>query len=203
MRPTRLRRRWSLALLLQLAVAFPAAAEPRNLLRLVAQWTQPSDDQGFSGVTLEVEYAVGAGYAWEFLVTPQIGIELAWSSVSHDVLWMSAGPNRDVGGLRMSPATLMVNLHSQPGTRANLYIGAGVAYTQFGDLELRAPYGATRTLSVEDDLRLAAQLAFELPFTRLWAVNFGARYFEAKARTIELTLPVKPWIGWVGVRLQF
>jgi outer membrane protein W len=201
MRRPPFRRRFGLAALLFLAA--PLAAEPRHLVRTAVQWTQPSDDEGFDGATLEVEYAVGAGYAWEYLVTPQIGVELGWSSASHDVLRMSSGPNRDVGGLRISPATLMVNLHSQPGVRANLYVGAGVAYTSFGELELRAPLGPTRLLAVEDDLRLAAQLAMELPIARRWAVNLGARYFEAKAKSGELTLPVKPWVGWVGVRCAF
>lgn len=200
---SRHRRRTGTALALVLATSLPAAAEPRNLLRLAAHWTQPSDDVGHAGATLEAEYAVGFTAALEVLVRPQVGVELAYSSLRHHVLDMSAKPADHVGGLRVTPLTLMVNLHSQLATRANLYFGAGFAYTEFGDLELRWPAGTSRTLAVEQDLALAAQFALDLPVGARWGLTFGCRYFEAKAKTDELVLPIKPWIGWVGVQLQF
>lgn len=198
------RRRAGATVALLAALALPAgASEPRTLLRLAAHWTQPSDDVGHAGGTLEAEYAVGLAASLEVLVRPQLGVELAYSTLHHDLLEMSAGGGRDVGGLRVTPLTLMANLHSQVGTRANLYFGAGVAYTDFGDLELRWPAGTARTLRVEPDFTLAAQFALDLPIGDRWGLTFGCKYFDAEAKTDELTLPVKPWIGWVGVQAQF
>lgn len=198
------RRRVGAAVALAASLALPAdAGEPRTLLRLAAHWTQPSADVGYGGGTLEAEYAVGLTASLEVLVRPQLGVELAYSTLHHDLLEMSADNGRDVGGLRVTPLTLMANLHSQVGTRANLYLGAGVAYTDFGDLELRWPAGTARTLRVEPDFTLAAQLALDLPIGDRWGLTFGWKYLEAKAKTDELTLPVKPWIGWVGVQAQF
>jgi outer membrane protein W len=189
---------------LVVALALPAgAAEPRTLLRLVAHCTQPSDDVGHAGGTLEAEYAVGLAAALEVLVRPRLGVELAYASLHHDLLEVSADGGRDVGGLRVTPLTLMVNLHSQYGARANVYFGAGVAYTEFGDLDLRWPQGTARTLRVDEDLAVAAQFALDLPVGESWGLTFGCRYFEAKAKTDELDLPIKPWIGWVGVQFQF
>jgi outer membrane protein W len=186
------------------ALALPAgAAEPRTLLRVAAHWAQPSDDTGHAGGTLEVEYAVGLAAALEVLVRPRLGVELAYASLHHDLLEMSDDGGRDVGGLRVAPLTLMVNFHSQVGTRANLFLGAGLAYTEFGELELRWPEGTARKLRVEEDLTLAAQVALDLPIGDRWGLTFGRRYLEAKAKTAELVLPVKPWIGWVGVQAQF
>jgi outer membrane protein W len=198
------RRRAGAAIALAVALAVPAgAAETRALLRLAAHWTQPSDDVGFAGGTLEAEYAVGLAAALEVLLRPQVGLEVSYFSLHHDLLEMSDASVGDVGGLRMTPLTLMVNLHSQLGTRANLYVGAGFAYTDFGDLELRWPAGSSRTLDVEEDFALAAQFALDLPVGERWGMTFGCRYFEANAKTDELVLPVKPWIGWVGVQFQF
>lgn len=198
------RRRVGAAVALAASLALPAdAGEPRTLLRLAAHWTQPSDDIGYAGGTLEAEFAVGLAASLEVLVRPRIGIELAYSTPHHDLLEMSDDGGRDVGGLRVTPLTLMANFHSQVGTRANLYLGTGVAYTDFGDLELRWPAGTARTLRVDPDLTLAAQFGLDLPIGDRWGLTFGCRYLDAKAKTDQLVLPVKPWIGWVGVQAQF
>lgn len=149
--------------------------------------------------------------------TPHFSLELSATDVGHDMEGTgSLAGMGDVADFRMLPVTLTAQCRFLPSRFASPYIGAGVNYTNFHDVDPKVTLieGASTMTQVDmdDSFGFAAQVGVDLFFSEHWSMNFDLKYldidsdvhFESEGATMQHTeLDMNPWVSGVGVGFRF
>lgn len=161
-----------------------------------------AEDKVFPEV--DFSYFFSAHWAAELILTyPQ----------EHDLKFAGVG----IGSLKHLPPTLTLQYHFLPDGAFRPYIGAGVNYTRFSDVEINGQpaVGVDAPIDVDrNSFGLAGQLGVDIQLSPNWFLNLDAKYVRIEAQDVRITggvlagtkvtdLDVDPWLLSVGIGYRF
>ncbi len=137
--------------------------------------------------------------SWFF--TPNIAVELILATQRHTVT--NAGA--DLGSLKHLPPTLLLQYHFMPAQDFKPYVGVGVNYTRFYDVDLG---GGTLTVD-KTSTGGALQAGFDYRLSGPWYLNVDVKkiWIETDVKTsagaFVTNLKINPVLVGVGVGYRF
>lgn len=196
----------------------PAFAQSRSVdLTGWVTFVDPSGNTDFEdGEVAEFDGEQGYGLGINVFWSSRISTEFAASVVEPDLSLRATDPSIPsgvVGSLEMMPITGTLQFHFNPDGRFDPYVGAGVAYVLFdqvegeslGDIGLDA-------IDFDDDYGYVANAGVSIDITPTFALNLDAKYVPVSAaargvvagtETDPVDFDVNPLILAAGVSLQF
>ncbi len=138
-----------------------------------------------------------------YMITPNIGAELILGTSRHEVTSNGAS----LGKVSVLPPTLTVQYHFAPDATVRPYIGAGINYTRFYDVGLRA--GGANLDVKKNSFGAALQAGVDVAINKSWFVNFDVKKIflstdvsvKNGAKLGKLT--IDPWVIGIGVGTRF
>lgn len=116
---------------LALMAAFPTATLADNwMMRVRAIQIAPDVSSSLAGIDVSKEWVPEVDFTYFF--TPNIGAELILGTARHEVTLNGAS----LGKLNHLPPTLTLQYHFNPTGTIKPYVGAGVNYTRFYNVDL-------------------------------------------------------------------
>jgi outer membrane protein len=193
------------------------AAAQSNVVKFgVSQYTTNSRSNGVSGIGVPPGADVETGDAttlvleYERLLTPNLGIELAVGippRIKARATGSVAFLGDDVFSARSVSPVLGLTWHfGQPGDKWRPYVGLGVNYTKFADIESRlAP-----DVDMEDSVGWAAKGGLEYALGPRWglfasvtALRVKSRIVASGATVLQSTVDFRPVIYSFGGAYRF
>jgi outer membrane protein W len=194
-----------------LGMAFAAtslwAAGDGNRVRIEGIAVQPTDRLDQGGLQVEADSGSGARLAWEHVWNGRYGLELGGAVSSHASKASVGGVDISVGEVRMTPVTASFLFHPRARRRFDPFVGAGLALVRYGDVEFELLGSPPERSAIDDDLTWTVQAGFDLGFNGPYGLSFALQYLAADARLADVpgapTLPLRPWVGAVGLLIRF
>ena len=149
-------------------------------------------------VSLGAQSALAERLAYEYLFTERFGLEVGLATSQHEyVLAIVNGVPRG-SDFRLTPLSLVGNVHFGDSKRVDPFFGAGVAYVTIGDFSAR---GNSVETSVDAELTWTAQFGMDIFMKKNWGLAFDVSYlnFRADAGAGELgveTLNIFAGVAW-------
>lgn len=114
-----------------LIAALPASALADNfMMRVRAIDIKPDVGSSVPGLDVSSEWVPEVDFT--YFMTPNIGVELILATARHEVTL----DGQRLGKLNHLPPTVTVQYHFTPAARVKPYVGAGVNYTRFYNVDL-------------------------------------------------------------------
>ncbi len=190
--------------------ATPAQAQQAGdwLVRAGAGYVSPKSDNGTVdalGLGVEVDSATQFAFNVTYLVSDNLGIELLGAApFTHDVKVDTLGTVAEVTHL---PPTLTLQYFFTPKSAIRPYVGAGINYTTFLDVETEGTLAGT-TLDLEDSWGYALEAGLDVDITKNMFFNVAAWYLDidSKAKSSlagDFTVNIDPWVAFVGLGWRF
>jgi outer membrane protein len=138
---------------------------------------------------------------FSYFFTPRIAAELILTyPQKHD---MRLGGS-DIGSIKHLPPTLLLQYHFRPDQRFRPYVGAGLNYTRFTDVDIDVP----GVRIDRNSFGLAVQAGVDYKLSKHWYFNVDVKYVDIDTDvrlngTRLTTLKVDPMLYSVGVGYRF
>jgi outer membrane protein len=137
----------------------------------------PKSDNGqLAGGTLNVDVgsSVRPTASLEYLLLPNLGVELlaAWP-FEHDIKLNGA----QAANAKQLPPTLSLQYHFTPAGTISPFIGIGLNYTRFFDVDERGPLAGTR-LDLSNSFGFAAHAGLDFHLTERWLAGVDVRWIN-------------------------
>jgi outer membrane protein len=168
------------------------------IVRARVLYLEPANDDN-TGLDLSVNSKVFPEFDVSYFFSPNLALELVLTyPQKHDV---RAG-GTDIGSLKHLPPTLSLQYHFT-GMSFRPYVGLGVNYTRFSDVEL--PPGVTID---RNSFGVAAGGGFDVPMGGGWLFNADVKYVQigtdVSAGGTKLgSFNVDPWLFSLGIGKRF
>lgn len=208
--------------IIMLFIAAPLAAQERSvdLLGFVS-WVDVSGDteldEDAEDFGLEFDSDMGYGAGVNIFWSNRISTEFTASVISPEVNVTptnSTIPPFLAGELEMLPITGTLQFHLSPNGRFDPYVGAGVAYILFDDLDEEDDLDDVdvEAIEFEDDYGFLVNAGVDIGLSDMFAINLDAKYvpLESSATAVFATGPgeateieLNPLMLQAGVRLRF
>lgn len=202
------------ALLLAAITVFatPAAAQdyafkPKEagdiLVRLRGVWVHPIVK---ADINIGGDVDVGNDFVPEidfsYFITDEIALELIAATTRHEVTYKPG--NLDLGKVSLLPPTLTVQYHPLPKARFSPYVGAGLNYTFFFDVDS----GAFRSVDYSNSLGYALQGGLDWAIQDNWSANFDVKKLWLSTDVkisggIRADVDLNPWLIGFGLGYRF
>jgi len=186
-------------LALALIAALPTSALAENWMMRVRAIDIAPDVKSSSlpGVDVSDEWVPEVDFT--YFVTPNIGVELILATARHEVTLNGAS----LGKLNHLPPTVTVQYHFNPTPSIKPYVGAGVNYTRFYNVDL-AP-GLTID---KNSFGGALQAGVDIAVTKNGYLNLDVKKIwidtDVKAGGVKLTnLEINPVVWGIGYGFRF
>ncbi len=185
---------------LALIAALPATALADNwMMRVRAIDIVPdvSTSPTLAGLDVSSEWVPEIDFT--YFVSPNIGVELILATARHEVTLGGAS----LGKLNHLPPTLTLQYHFQPTPTIKPYVGAGVNYTRFYNVDL-AP-----GLSIDkNSFGGALQAGVDIAVTKNGYINLDVKKIwintDVKSGGVKLTtLDIDPMVWGIGYGFRF
>ena len=179
--------------------AFAQQAEGPWLVRVRAV-NLDSANKDSTGLDLSVNNKVIPELDISYFFTPNIAAELILTyPQKHDL--RSGGV--DIGSLKHLPPTLLAQYHFTNFGGFKPYVGAGINYTRFSNLDLPAGVDVKR-----NSWGAALQVGFDIPLTKQLSLNFDVKKVFIKTDVYSGdvkagTFKVDPVLVGVGLGYRF
>lgn len=166
-------------------------------------------------VGFEADQGWGAGV--NLFIGSRFSIEVTASTVSPE-LTIDPGnspiPGFVAGDLQMIPITGVAQFHFAPNGSFDVYVGAGVAYILFDDIDDARDLDQVEIdeIDFDDDYGMVYNAGLTYGLTRAIGLNLDAKYVPADASAQvrftsgagqELNIEVNPLILSAGIRIMF
>ena len=159
-------------------------------------------DASSSALNIDVNSKVTAELDFSYFVTNHLALELILATRRHEV---TAG-GAPVGSVKHLPPTLLLQYHFLPDQSFRPYVGAGINYTRFYDINLaggaltvdKSSWGPAIQAGI--DIAINKQFFFNMDVKKIWmdtdvkAVATGAPLANVK---------INPVIFGIGVGMKF
>lgn len=176
------------------------AAEGDWLVRARAININP--DASSSALNLDVDTRNTPELDFSRFLTNNLALELILATQKHDV---TAG-GIPVGSVKHLPPTLLLQYHFMPEGAFRPYVGAGLNYTRFYDINLG---GGTLTVD-KSSWGGALQAGFDVPINKTFFLNFDVKkiWIDTDVKVVAsgataANLKINPLIIGVGVGMKF
>jgi len=184
--------------------------EDRLMVRLRAIAVVPEDDAKISLIggdtNLSVEYAPELDITYFF--TDNIAAELIAASPKHDVeAFGTALGTVDLGAVRLLPPTLTLQYHFYPQEGIKPYIGAGINYTWFYDVDEPAGFSIDYddsfgfAIQAGIDIEIKENMYFNIDVKKLWLDTDVS--IDTGPAVINADVDINPLIVGVGFGIRF
>ena len=163
------------------AAAIPAnaadAADGSWLVKVGVHDVDPKSNNGQlagGALTADVGSSVRPSAMLEYLVTPNLGVELlaAWP-FQHDIRLNGtlAATTKEL------PPTLSLQYHFMPRATVSPFLGVGLNYTRFFNVDERGPLAGTR-LDLSNSFGFAAHAGLDFNLTERWFAGVDLRWIN-------------------------
>ena len=118
----------------------------------------------------------------------------------HDVYLSGA----QIGSVKELPPTLTVQYHFTPESAFDPYLGAGINYTNFSNVDI-----ANGAIGLSNSsVGYALQGGVDYNIDKKWSLNFDLKYVEMRSNVYEAgktisNVQINPWLIGVGVGYRF
>lgn len=198
-------------LLIALVLALPRigladTSADRWILKLGVHDVDPKSNNGSlagGALAAEVGSSTRPTLTGEYLITPSLGVELiaAWP-FKHTVYLNGT----EAATTQQLPPTLSVQYHFFPYAQVSPFVGVGLNYTRFFDVQERGPLAGTN-LDLRDSWGVAAHAGVDVRLNRRWLVGADVRWIDiSTSATVNGasvgTVSIDPWVfgAYVGFR---
>ncbi len=196
----------------------PAFAQERSVdLTGWVTFVDPSGDTDIeNGEIAEFDSEQGFGVGINVFWTNAISTEFAASLVEPDLTLRATDPEIPggvIGSLEMMPLTATLQYHFNPNGRFDPYIGGGVAYVLFDEINDESLDDIDfDSIDFDDDYGFVANAGLSIDLTETFALNLDAKYVPVSSparavvggiETDEIDFDINPLILAAGVSLQF
>ncbi|HQT30155.1 MAG TPA: OmpW family outer membrane protein [Thiobacillus sp.] len=182
-----------------LIVALPAAAiaDDNWMIRARAINIAPDVSSSVAGLDVSSEWVPEVDFT--YFLTPNIGMELILATARHEVTLNGAS----LGKVNHLPPTLTLQYHFMPSGMVKPYVGAGLNYTRFYNVDL-APgltldsnsFGGALQAGV--DIKVTENGYINLDVKKIWIGT------EVQANGAKLTdLDIDPVVWGIGYGFRF
>ncbi len=125
---------------------------------------------------------------------------------SHDINATGAVTGK-VADTRQLPPTVSLQYHFKPKASVRPYVGLGLNYTTFFDINTTGALAGTR-LELDDSFGLAAQAGVDMDINDKWFFNADVRYIDIETTATSSLLgtvdvSIDPWVFTLGVGTTF
>lgn len=195
----------------------PAFAQERSVdLTGWISYVDPSGETDFEdGEVAEFDSEQGFGVGINVFWTNAISTEFAAILAEPDLTLRANDPAVPdvVGSLEMMPLTATLQYHFNPNGRFDPYLGGGIAYVLFDDID-SDDLGSIDLDSIDfdDDYGFVANAGLSIDLTETFAINLDAKYVPVSSparavvggiETDEVDFDINPLIFSAGISLQF
>jgi outer membrane protein len=193
------------ALLPTLASAQSAGDKGDWLVRLRATYLQ-SANKDSTGLDLSINDKTLPEFDITRFFTPNIAAELVLTYPQKQTISAGGTP---IGSLKHLPPVLSLQYHFTQLQGWRPYVGAGVNYTRFSDVQFDAATTAALHPSIKhNSFGAALQAGVDVPLTDGWLVNADVKKVQistdvSSAGTKVGTFKVDPWLFSLGVGKRF
>jgi outer membrane protein len=194
------------------AAAFPTLAAAQAgydtgdwIVRLRATYLQ-SANKDSTGLGLSINDKTLPEFDVTRFFTPQIAAELVLTYPQKQTISAGGTP---IGSLRHLPPVLSLQYHVTGLAGFRPYLGAGVNYTHFSDVQFDAATTTALHPSIKNNsFGAALQAGLDVPFAGGWLVNADAKWVQIKTDVSSSgikvgTFKVNPWLLSLGVGKRF
>lgn len=136
-----------------------------------------------------------------YFITPNWSTELILTYPQKHDVYLSGS---QIGTVKELPPTLTVQYHFMPSEQVSPYLGAGVNYTNYSNVDLAK--GAITLDSGSFGYALEGGVDYKL--NKNWSLNFDVKYVEMRSNvyaggsTIS-NIQISPWLIGVGAGYRF
>lgn len=183
-----------------LMTVLPAAAQAENwMMRVRAIHIAPDVDTSPTLAGLDVSNEWTPEIDFTYFVTPNIGMELILATQRHEVTLNGAS----LGKLNHLPPTLMLQYHFQPTPSIKPYVGAGVNYTRFYNVDLpgltvdKNSFGGALQMGV--DIAVTKNGYVNLDVKKIWIGTTVKTAAGAKVTDLD----IDPVVWGIGYGFRF
>ncbi|MBU1396214.1 MAG: outer membrane beta-barrel protein [Gammaproteobacteria bacterium] len=185
---------------LALIAALPATALADNwMMRVRAIDIVPdvSTSPTLAGLDVSSEWVPEIDFT--YFVSPNIGVELILGTARHEVTLGGAS----LGKLNHLPPTLTLQYHFQPTPTIKPYVGAGVNYTRFYNVDLAPGLSIDKNsfggaLQAGVDIAVTKNGYINLDVKKIW-INTDVKSGGAKLTTLD----IDPMVWGIGYGFRF
>jgi len=212
----------TLAFLVALGIALPSIANADDSpwrARFGGLWAE-SDlrfsevDSDGNGIGLSSDGGFGVGLSFEGRLWRRLGVEFGVmrgdSEITLEVTPPGEDGNTSSDALEFTPVTAGFNFHFTPGMKADVYLGAAVAYIPYSNLVFTFQTNESReslSYSTESDVGYMGQVGVDYGKEE-WMLNFALRYLGTTLRVSAepsgtADIAFNPWIFQLGFGYRF
>ncbi|MDR0476974.1 MAG: outer membrane beta-barrel protein [Desulfobulbaceae bacterium] len=188
------------------AVGAAQAADPMFVVKVGIADVEPKSDNGaLAGYQSEISNSVRPSITGEYMITPELGIELlaAWP-FHNDVKLASVGT---VGGVDVLPPTLSLQYHFLPNWIVSPFVGAGINYTFIYNARAKGIIEG-HDLGVDNSWGFAAHAGVDFNLPHNWLITADIRWIQMGG---DVTLDgekigsvnINPWVWGLSVGYRF
>jgi len=183
-----------------LIAALPATALADNwMMRVRAIDIAPDVSSSLAGLDVSSEWVPEVDFT--YFVTPNIGVELILATSRHEVTLAGVG---SLGKVNALPPTVTVQYHFNPTSTIKPYVGAGVNYTRFYNVDL-----ATGLSVDKNSFGGALQAGVDIAVTKNGYLNLDVKkiWIDTTVKTAAdetvTNLEINPVVWGIGYGFRF
>jgi outer membrane protein len=172
------------------------AAPGDNIARLKVINIHPDVDSDVAG--LDVDDKTTAEIGITHFLTSNWALDLGLSLAKHDVKLNG----NNAGSTKIMPVNLTAQYHFMPDGTWRPYVGAGVNYTHFSDVNIQ---GGSVNLE-KDRFGPVIQAGLDVPISESWSVNADVKKIWLStdvSGAASGSVDLDPWIFGVGIGYKF
>lgn len=181
------------------ADAFQGKSAGDFLVRARGIYAIPDEKlEGISGLSISNEVVPEVDFS--YFVTDNIAFELIAATTRHNV----SIPGASLGKVSLLPPTLTVQYHFMPKAQFSPYVGAGLNYTFFYNVD----HGDVSSLKYDNHIGYALQAGVDYALGGNWSLNADVKKIFLKTDVSVnggpgIRATIDPWIVGLGVGYRF
>jgi len=172
------------------------AAQGDLVVRLKAINIDPDASSDIAGLDVDDQATAEIGLTYFF--RPQWAVDVGITTAKHDITLNGAR----IGDTQILPINVTAQYHFMPNGKIRPYVGAGLNYTRFSDVNILG--GAVDLDS--DSFGPVVQAGLDWALTDQWMVNFDVKKIWISTDASGAAsggVDVDPWVYGVGVGFKF
>jgi outer membrane protein len=173
-----------------------AAMADNWMMRVRAIGVAPDVDTDLAGLDVDTQYTGELDFT--YFLTPNIGVELILATTRHEVELSGSS----LGKVSVLPPTLTLQYHFNPKGQVNPYVGAGLNYTRFYNVDLPGfnidenSWGGALQAGV--DIAVTKNGYINLDVKKIW---IGTEVTSGGSHVADLD--IDPWVYGIGYGFRF